>query len=107
MKTHVLGSVRTFGSMWECPSCKRHNEECAAHCYACFTRRRKPIEDCEFWDGCPGEHPAYRRGEDAGVKITSLLIQEVLDGKDTGAGVFGSRVLEKARRGVLKLMGKA
>jgi hypothetical protein len=49
-------------------------------------------------------NPAYWRGEESGVHGACMRIRECLDGKDSGAGVLGSRELEKVRRDVLELV---
>lgn len=108
MKTPVFGDHPEAGlAMWKCPSCERRNLESQARCYACMTFRNKPLPDCKFWDATDYAHPAWWRGSDYGCFAAASRIQDVLDGTDTGAGVIASKELEKVRREVLKLMGKA
>lgn len=54
-------------------------------------------------DATDAAHPAWWRGNDAGVAGTVERLTKILDGKDDGAGVISFAPLEKLRRRMLLL----
>lgn len=56
-------------------------------------------------DGTDNAHPAWWRGQDAAVAMLTHTINEILDGKDNGAGVM-AEPLESLRRRLLALNSK-
>ena len=57
--------------------------------------------DNMFWDNIDAAHPAFWRGQLSGVNRVCERIEDILDGKDDGRGVFGDERLEKVRRSLL------
>lgn len=58
-------------------------------------------EDNPEWDGTDAAHPAWWRGNDAGVAATVRILADAMDGKDNGRGVIGYAPLEALRRRVI------
>lgn len=65
------------------------------------------IDDNPFWDATDAAHPAWWRGNDAGVQAVVERLTRTLDGGDTGSGVFGYPPLTKLRDRILRLMTAA
>lgn len=61
------------------------------------------VKDYPFFDGTDAAHPAWWRGNDAGVDGAVRRIEEVLSGKDDGSGVLGYAPLENLRRRLIGL----
>lgn len=59
------------------------------------------IDDPEF-DGTPGAHPAWWRGQDQAIDSMCRVIDEILDGRDDGTGV-ASDPWETTRRKLIRL----
>ncbi len=59
--------------------------------------------DSPIFDGTDAAHPAWWRGNDAGVAGAVMRIREVLDGTYDGRGVLGGADLEQLRRDVAAL----
>jgi hypothetical protein len=57
-------------------------------------------------DGTDFAHPAYWRGQESGVDGACMRIEEVLDGKYSGAGVIAHPRLEKLVRRLDRMMGE-
>ncbi|MBV5345851.1 MAG: hypothetical protein JZU63_10235, partial [Rhodoferax sp.] len=69
-------------------------------------RCARTLADDPTLDGTDNAHPAYWRGEDAGVRGTLMRLQQILDGKDDGSGVLGDPKLESFRRRLMQLVSK-
>lgn len=63
-----------------------------------FAEQRATALDNPEWDATDAAHPAWWRGNDAGVAVTVQGLGDVLDGKDNGTGVVGYEPLETLRR---------
>lgn len=57
-------------------------------------------------DATDAAHPAWWRGNNAGVAVTVARLADILDGKDDGEGVIGYAPLEALRRRLLVLVAK-
>ncbi len=65
-----------------------------------------PKPDDPDADATDAAHPAWWRGNDAGVAVTVARLTDILDGKDDGEGVIGYAPLEALRRRLLVLAAK-
>jgi uncharacterized protein (DUF433 family) len=63
-----------------------------------LARRCREQRDDPELDATDGAHPAWWRGNDAGVAGACRVLAAVLDGSDGGSGVVGSEPLEMLRR---------
>jgi hypothetical protein len=79
------------------------NGTCALRC--CQVEHLVLPDDIER-DGTDNAHPAWWRGHIDGARGTTARLAEVLDGKDTGAGVLGTPEIEKLRRRLLNLVAE-
>jgi hypothetical protein len=61
-----------------------------------------PIDDPEL-DCTPFQSRAYSRGVTWATRNVVEIVNGILDGKDSGTGVFGDEGLEKLRRRLLEL----
>lgn len=77
------------------------NGTCALRC--CQVEHLVLPDDIER-DGTDNAHPAWWRGHVDGARGMTARLAEVLDGKDTGAGVLGTPEIEEVRRRMLKLV---
>lgn len=87
--------------MSECTKCGEHlNED---HPHIC------PIDDYyqldnPFWDGTPGAHPAWWRGNDQGVEAVCNIVLDILNKKVTeSVGTYGYAKLNEIRVRLLEL----
>jgi hypothetical protein len=64
--------------------------------------KKERCDDPEL-DATDFAHPAWWRGNDAGCAAIVRRIEEILEGKDTGAGVCGYVPLEALRRKILAM----
>lgn len=61
-------------------------------------------QDDPQWDATDAAHPAWWRGNDAGVRVLTDMIQRWVDGQDDGHGVMGSAPLQKLRTDIQSLL---
>lgn len=83
-------------TLWDQPP-QRHIDELGRMLYG-------QIMDDPECDCTPFQHPAFSRGETYSVKIACRKINEILDGKDNGSGVYGDADFELLRRRLLRLL---
>lgn len=65
---------------------------------------RGAAADDPLWDGTDAAHPAWWRGNDAGVLATVRIVNEILDGKRSGPAHYGSPELTYLHRRLLALV---
>ena len=65
---------------------------------------RAAAGDDPLWDGTDAAHPAWWRGNDAGVLATVRIVNEILDGKRSGPAHYGSPELTDLHRRLLALV---
>jgi hypothetical protein len=69
----------------------------------CDAAYREMFDDTPL-DGTEFAHPAYWRGQESGVDGACMRIEEVLDGKYSGAGVLAHPRLENLVRRLDRMM---
>lgn len=109
----MLAQVRRYRDDLK-PSIGSTREVLAARDYFCRARNawaqqamaealRADQQDDPQWDGSDFAHPAYWRGQEHSAALAVVMLRDVLDGTDDGAGVLGHDGLERVRRDVLDL----